>query len=67
MVRSSLDGADFNVDSAQVYNLLKEAIKDHHNVLTWIKPHTTTKNGRQAVLDFNAHFQGLLAMDSMAD
>ena len=67
VAKSSIDGVDFNVDSAQVYNLLKEVIKEHRNVLTRIKPHATMKNGRQVVLDFNAHFQGLSAMDSIAD
>ena len=29
VARSSMDGADFTVDSAQVYDLLKEAIKEY--------------------------------------
>ena len=36
--RASLEGPDFGVDNAQVYELLKQAVSVHKDVYNWIKP-----------------------------
>lgn len=52
-------GSDaYMVDNALVFELLSEAVNDHKNVKTWIKPYAKTRNGREAWLAFKRHFRG---------
>jgi len=46
------------VDNALVFELLSDAVNEHKNVKTWIKPYAKTRNGREAWLAFKRHFRG---------
>ena len=51
-----MDGLGDPSDNVMVYDLLRDAIKDHKTVSTWIKGHAVTRDGRAAWTTFKAHY-----------
>jgi hypothetical protein len=48
----------YRIDNARVFELVNEAVGEHKNVNTWIKPHAKARDGRGAWFAFKAHYRG---------
>jgi ribosomal protein L15 len=56
--RSTHLAPHYQLDNARVFELLKDAIKEHKHVIAWIKPHSAAKDGRGAWVTFRSHYRG---------
>ena len=65
MVRAEHATAAYHVDNARVFELLNDAVGDHKNVKTWIKPYANTRDGRGAWAAFKAHYRGSAEMEAI--
>ena len=63
--RASLDGAQYQVDNARVFELLNDAVSEHKHVKTWIKPYAVARNGRDAWFAFKAHYRGSSELEAI--
>jgi hypothetical protein len=57
MACSSHDGSHNTVDNARVFEFLNEAVSEHKDVKTWIKPYVINCDGRGAWLAFKVHYR----------
>jgi hypothetical protein len=46
----------YGIDNSRVFELLSQAIREHKNVKTWIKPYAKACDGRGALFAFKAHY-----------
>ena len=65
MVRAEHATAAYHVDNARVFELLNDAVGDHKNVKTWIKPYASHRDGRGAWAAFKAHYRGSAEMEAI--
>ena len=65
MARSSLEGSNYAVDNARVFELLNDAVAEHKHVKTWIKPFVVTRDGRGAWKAFKAHYRGSSELEAI--
>jgi hypothetical protein len=55
----------FQVDNAEVFEMLNDAIGTHKNVKTWIKGFTREHNGCGLWFEFKAHYPGSSKLEAM--
>jgi hypothetical protein len=55
----------YMVDNARVFELLNEAVMEHKNVKTWIKPYAAARDGRCAWIAFKAHYRGSSELEAI--
>jgi hypothetical protein len=57
--------AQYCIDNARVFELLNEAVTEHKNVKTWIKPFAKARDGRGAWFAFKAHYRGSSELEAI--
>jgi hypothetical protein len=67
VARADHAAPQYMVDNARVFELLNEAVMEHKNVKTWIKPFAATRDGRGAWLAFKAHYRGSSELDAIEE
>jgi hypothetical protein len=65
MVRAEHGTSEYHVDNSRVFEILNDAVSDHKNVKTWIKPYANMRDGRGAWTAFKAHYRGSAEMEAI--
>jgi hypothetical protein len=65
MVRAEHSTSEYHVDNSRVFGLLHDAVSDHENFKTWIKPYANMRDGRGAWTTFKAHFHVIAEMEAI--
>jgi hypothetical protein len=65
MVRAEHGTSEYHVDNSRVFELLNDAVSDHKNVKTWIKPYALTQDGWSDWIAFKAHYRGSAEMEAI--
>jgi hypothetical protein len=55
----------YRIDNAKVFEMLNDAVSEHKNVKTWIKPFAKARDGRSAWFAFKAHYRGSSEMEAI--
>jgi hypothetical protein len=55
----------YRIDNARVFELLIEAVGEHKNLKTWIKPYVKARDGRGAWFAFKPHYRGSSELEAI--
>jgi hypothetical protein len=53
------------IDNARVFELLNQAVGEHNNIKTWIKPYAKARYGRGAWFAFKAYYRGSSELEAI--